>query len=188
MFRIIFAALIIMGFAFQIIAEQTLSLNCPLEVKDVKITLSAVTKVQSSIDSMGNMGGMSGMGGMSSTGSSGDTGTKSPLSANSEQKLVFVMKSKNLASQAISNIYWESCFTNANKEMVVKRFNTNKKIKSNSEETIKEIVMVDNKSTPATTKIGIHVSKIEYEDKTVWQDKPQTGDNVFVYVEVKFEK
>ncbi|KAF0205232.1 MAG: hypothetical protein FD167_5604, partial [bacterium] len=108
MFRIVFAALIIMGFAFQIIAEQTLSLNCPLEVKDVKITLSAITKVQSSMDSMGNMGGMSGMGGMSSTGSSGDTGTKSPLSANSEQKLVFLMKSKNLASQTISNIYWES--------------------------------------------------------------------------------
>lgn len=188
MFRILFAALIIIGFSFHIIAEQSLSLNCPLEVKDIKITLSALTKVQSSMDSMGSMGGSSGMGGMSSMGSSGDTGTKGPLSSNSEQRLVFVMKSKNLSPQAISNIYWESCFTNASKETVVKKFKTSKKIKSNSEEIIKEAVMVDGKSTPATNKIGIQVSKIEYEDKTFWENKTQSGDNAFVYVEVKFEK
>jgi hypothetical protein len=188
MFRILFAALIVLCFSFQTIADQSLSLNCPLEVKDVKITLSALTKVQSSMDSMGSMGSGMGMSGMGSMSSSGDTGTKSPMSANSEQRLIFIMKSKNLSTQAISNIYWQSCFTTANKETVVKQFKTSKKIKSNSEETIKEAISLDNKSAPATNKIGILISKIEYEDKTVWENKTQTGENAFVFVEVKFEK
>jgi hypothetical protein len=137
--------------------------------------------------SMGSMGGMGGgMGNM--TGMSANDNNTSPLSSNNnEQKLVFVMKSKNLAQQAISNIYWESCYTNSSKETIVKKFKSGKKIKANAEETIKESVAIDTKSTPATTKLGIHISKIEYEDKTVWQDT-NTADNSFVYVDVKFEK
>ncbi|MBL8195012.1 MAG: hypothetical protein JNM06_14545, partial [Blastocatellia bacterium] len=63
MLRIFSAILIIVFFALPLTANQNLTFNCPLEIKDVKITLSNLTKVQSSMGSMGNMsGGMDSMG------------------------------------------------------------------------------------------------------------------------------
>lgn len=182
MLRFFCAALFIVCFAFQIVADQSISLNGPLQVRDIQITLSGTTKIQSSMGSMGSMGGM-GMGGMSASDSNSN-----PLSSNNnDQKLVFIMKSKNIGSQAISNIYWESCYTNSSKETVIKKFKSGKKIKANAEETIKESVAIDTKSTPATNKLGIHISKIEYDDKSVWEDSSKT-DSPFIFVDVKFDK
>lgn len=184
MLRIFSAILIVVFFALPLNANQSLIFNCPLEIKDVKITLSNLTKVQSAMGSMGNMsGGMDSMGSMSN--SSGGTG---PFSANDEQRLVFMMKSKNITTQNVSNIYWESCYTNKNKETIVKQFKSSKKIKANGEETIKEAVSLDSKSSPATAKIGIHILKIEYDDKTSWENKPVSGEIPYVYIDVKFDK
>src|SRR5262249_40400686 len=127
---------------------------CPVEISDFQVSVIDVMKLK---PTSGTMGGMSGNMGMSST---------APMAAQiGEGKLVFTMKSKVPDSGKMTAvIYWESRFTNAKQENVVKEFKSKKKIKPGKDETIEESIYYDSKLIPASAKFGYRITKIEFSD------------------------
>lgn len=157
------------------------STSCPLEVSEFQALMVNTTKIGATMS--GSMGSMGNTDGNSSMGMSGG-----PLSENSEQKLVFSFKSKNSSSQQIACFYWESRYFNAEHKLVIKQFKSKKKVEPNKEIVIKEALpLTDKKSLPAEAKLGYRISKIEYDNKSVWED-PHNNDEGFVYISINFEK
>lgn len=169
MVRLLLAFILLFALGLEPLLAQSGS-ACPLQIVDFQVGMTNTTQLQSGM-SVG-MGVGSGMG-MSTT---------SPMSARTgEQKLIFSLKSKNpSASQTISCIQWESCFLNSKQDMIVKQFKSKKKIKPSKDETIEETIFYDPKMLPADVKVGYRINKIEFDDKSSWENPSKDADS-FVF-------
>ncbi|MBI4852332.1 MAG: hypothetical protein HY819_11095 [Acidobacteria bacterium] len=154
--------------------------NCPLEVSNLQVLM--VNKGNISIVTNNNIGQVGNASRIDNNVSEG------PLSQKNEHKLVFTFKAKNISDQTIACFYWESRYLSAENKLMVKQIKSKKVIKPNKEIDIKETLPITNiMQLPQGAKLGYRVTKIEYEDKSVWEDSSNT-DKGFVYINIKFEK
>ena len=97
------------------------------------------------------------------------------------RQLVLALKCKNTSSKQTSAIYWESRFTDSGQHLVVKQFKTKKKINPGKDEMIEEHLLYDTNLIPSSLKIGFRIMKVEYSDKTVWDECTKEDESCFVY-------
>lgn len=141
--------------------------NPPVELMTVEVSIADMAKWQSNGTMSSGMG--SGMG-------------TAQISAETEKQLLFTLKCKNIGNKQISNIQWESRFTDAKDKLVLKQFKSKKKIKPGKDETIEEPMAFDFKKLPDSVKIGFHVTKIEFDDKSSWEnDLKAESDASYLY-------
>ncbi|KAF0247258.1 MAG: hypothetical protein FD167_3340, partial [bacterium] len=137
--------------------------NCPLEISELQVLMVNTGNV--SVATNNNIGHIGNSSRIDNNASEG------PLSQKTDQKLVFTFKAKNTRTQAVSCFYLESRYLTAEHKLVVKQIKSKKNIKADKEINIKETLPItDIMQLPETAKLGYRVTKIEYEDKSVWED------------------
>lgn len=104
-----------------------------------------------------------------------------------DQKIIFALKTKNPGDKAINAIHWEARFIDANKKAVTKQFKTKKKIDAGKDKTIEESTLYDGRLIPETVRVAFRIMKIEYSDKSVWEECLKDTESCFVYKTITFK-
>jgi hypothetical protein len=141
--------------------------GAPVEVSEVKIVLA-----DSGSAGMGNMGGMGNMATMAAGSSNMMSGEKTFLQVS--------VQCKNNIDKEVKTIFWEASFTNAKQQVVTKQFKTSKKIKNGKQEKLEEDMEYDTSLLPKSLKFGYRIVKIEYSDKSTWENSA-SGPDSFSY-------
>jgi hypothetical protein len=141
--------------------------STPIEISEVKIAL-----VDSGSGGMNNMGGMGNMTAVAASGSNMMSGDKTFLQVS--------VQCKNNVDKEVKTVYWEASFTNAKQQVVTKQFKTSKKIKNGKQEKLEEDMEYDTSLLPKSLKLGYRIVKIEYADKSTWENSA-SGPDSFSY-------
>lgn len=161
---------------------ETAQTKWPLEIGEFQVSIVNVVRSGNNNDNSNmpssNPMGMGGMGmGMGTNGRKG-----------AEQKITFSLKPRNDSAKTIETIVWEARFTDSESHVFQKEFVSKKSIKPGKDQKIEETIPFNIGLLPSSTKIGFRITKIEYGDKSTWQEETKDRETSFVYKNISFAK
>lgn len=162
---------------------ETSQAKWPLEIGEFQVSI--VNVVRSGNNNNSNMPSSNpmGMGGMGMGMGMGTNGKKG-----SEQKITFSLKPRNDSAKTVETIVWEARFTDSESHLFQKEFTSKKSIKPGKDQKIEETIPFNIALLPSTAKIGFRITKIEYGDKSTWEEGTKDSEAGFVYKNISFTK